>query len=250
MDTGQATGRAAPSSGNIGHMKFIRYFPVAPLLGLLAACGEKEPEVRRAETPASADAPKPAAQPAPPAAADSRPKIAILGDSITAGHGLEPGHSFPDVVQREIDARGLRYHVVNAGVSGDTTSNGLDRLPSVLAMKPEIVLIELGGNDGLRGLPITSTRANLEEMIVTSQKAGAKVVLAGMTLPANYGVDYVRQFEKMYEDLARKHKVKLIPFRLDLIGGSGGMLRDGIHPNKEGQRMLGQHVASELFPLK
>ena len=231
-------------------MTLVRWLPAAALLAVLAGCGEKEPETRRAETPAPATAPPPAAVPAPPPAVDARPKIAMFGDSITAGHGLEPGYSFPDVVQREIDARGLRYHVVNAGVSGDTTASGLDRLPSLLAMKPEIVVIELGGNDGLRGLPITSTRANVEEMIATCQKAGAKVVLAGMTLPANYGVDYVRQFEGIYEDLARKYKVKLIPFRLDQIGGSGGMLRDGIHPNKEGQRRLGQYVARELFPGK
>jgi acyl-CoA thioesterase-1 len=204
--------------------------------------------VRQVEQPRVLQAAAPPAP--PPRVEDPRPKLVVFGDSITAGHGVEPGHAFPDVLQREADARKKNYHVVNAGVSGDTTANGLDRLPSVLALKPEIAVIELGGNDGLRGLPIDSTRANLEEMITRFQQAGAKVVLAGMTLPANYGPDYVQRFEKMYEELAAKHKVQLIPLRLDKIANGDRvalMQGDGIHPNKEGQRRLGAYIAGELF---
>jgi acyl-CoA thioesterase-1 len=224
------------------------------LLAVLLGCGggpePTETKARGGETPGTPARETAPSAPRSPAMEDLRPKLVVLGDSITAGHGVEPGHAFPDYLQREIDAKGRKYHVVNAGISGDTTASGLDRLPSVLALKPDMVLLELGGNDGLRGLPLESTRANLEEMITRLLDAQVKVALAGMTLPANYGADYIHAFEKVYEDLAAKHKLKLILFRLDKVSGSDRaelMQPDGIHPNKEGQRRLGVYVAREMF---
>ena len=137
---------------------------------------------------------------------------------------MDAGHSYPDVLQKDLDRRGLRYRVVNAGISGDTSSDGLDRLDQVMALKPAIVILEFGANDGLRGLPVATTRANLDQIVVGLQKAGAKVVLAGMTLPPNYGPDYIRSFERIYPELAAKYKLALIPFLLEGVGG-----RHGIH---------------------
>src|SRR4051794_31447460 len=120
-------------------------------------------------------------------AVDNRPAIVCFGDSLTAGAGLDPSQSYPEVLQKELDARGYKYRVVNAGVSGDTTQDGLARLALVLAEKPAVVVLEFGANDGLRGQPVATTAANLKQMIEGVQKSGAKVILAGMTLPPNYG---------------------------------------------------------------
>jgi acyl-CoA thioesterase-1 len=185
------------------------------------------------------------------AAADTQPVIAAFGDSLSAGYGAETGKSYPDYLQKLIAARGYRYRVVNAGVSGDTTSDGLVRMTGVLALKPEVVILELGGNDGLRGLPVASTRANLEQMIVASQKAGARVVLAGMTLPRNYGPDYIRSFERVYTDLAKQYKLTLIPFLLQDVAlvTPSLMQRDGIHPTAEGNEKVAATVFRYLGPL-
>ena len=147
-----------------------------------------------------------------PSETDSRPAIIAFGDSLSEGLGVEPGKSFPDQLQRKLDKQGYRYRVVNMGVSGDTSTGGLGRIDYAISMKPEIVILELGGNDGLRGVPVASTKANLERMITAFQSAGASVLLAGMTLPPNYGPDYIRQFESAYRDLAAKYKLPLIPF--------------------------------------
>src|SRR5271170_1469861 len=153
----------------------------------------------------------PAPSPPPPMApvADNRHVLVVFGDSLSAGFGLEAGLSFPDFLQKKLDAEKYPWRVVNQGLSGDTTEGGVSRIDSAIALKPEIVVLELGGNDGLRGLPLETTRENLDTMIVAFQKAGAKVVLAGMTLPPNYGPDYIHQFEKIYPDLAKKYKLTL-----------------------------------------
>ena len=149
-------------------------------------------------------------EPGAPRAEDARPVIAAFGDSLTEGFAVDPSHSYPAVLQRELDARGYGYRVVNMGVSGDTTTDGLARLPTVQALDPEIVILEFGANDGLRGLPVARARANLEQMIVGLRKSGAAVVMAGMTLPPNYGPDYIREFERMYRDLAAKQDRKSV----------------------------------------
>ena len=173
------------------------------------------------------------AKPSPPQ--DSRRVIAAFGDSLTAGFGVEPGHAYPDYLQRLLDEKGYPYRIVNAGVSGDTTAGGLARIREITGLKPEIVLLELGGNDGLRGLPVTQTKANLEEMVVLLQKEGIIVVLAGMTLPRNYGPDYIKAFEQLYRDIATRYKLVLIPFALESVAGEPGLMqRDGIHPTAEG----------------
>lgn len=199
---------------------------------MLSGCGKTE----NREVP-TAPAPTPAARQAAPAPADTRPVILCFGDSLTAGYGVEPSGSYPSLLQASLDAKGYRYRVVNAGISGDTTSGGVSRLADAVAMKPALVLLELGGNDGLRGLPIDVTRANLDEMIRGFQGAGATVVLAGMTLPRNYGPEYIGQFEQLYRDLARQRKLTLIPFLLEpLIAKPGMMQNDGIHPTASGYR--------------
>jgi acyl-CoA thioesterase-1 len=173
--------------------------------------------------------------------------IVCFGDSITAGFGLEPGQAYPELLQKDLDTHGLKYRVVNMGVSGDTTQDGAGRVQLALAEKPAIVLLELGGNDGLRGMPIRVTQSNLEQMIEAFQGSGARVVLAGMTLPPNYGQQYIAQFEKMYEDLAAKYKVKFIPFLLDGVGGHDEfMQRDGLHPNAAGARKVEALVMKSL----
>jgi acyl-CoA thioesterase-1 len=182
---------------------------------------------------------------------DLRPNIVVLGDSIAEGYGVAQGNSFPDALQRRLDRSGFKYHVVNLGVSGDTTTGGLARLSHALSFKPQILVLELGGNDGLRGVPVPQTRANLEQMILRAKKAGAQVLLAGMTLPPNYGVDYIRGFEGMYKDLAAKYKVPLIPFLMSAIreqyeARPGLMQRDGIHPTAAGHELIADTVLQHL----
>ncbi len=206
------------------------------------------------KSPEAANEPAPSqparTDPPPEAPSDPRPVIVAFGDSLSAGFGLDPGYSYPDFLQRELDGQGYHYRVVNAGISGDTTSGGLDRLDSVLAHKPAIVILELGGNDGLRGFPVALTRANLEKMIVGLQAAGAKVVLAGITLPPNYGPDYIRDFENNYRELARQHRLPLIPFLLQGVALVPGMMqRDGIHPTAQGNQKVARAVLKTLAPL-
>lgn len=175
--------------------------------------------------------------------------IVAFGDSLTAGFGADPGSSYPDFLQKDLDRLGLHWRVVNGGVSGDTTTDGVSRLPEVLAYKPRIVILEFGGNDGLRGLPLTTTRANLEQMIEALANAGARVILAGMTLPPNYGPDYIRGFEANYKELAAKYRLTLIPFLLEDVALKPGLMqRDGIHPTAPGYEIVAQTVLRFLKP--
>jgi acyl-CoA thioesterase-1 len=177
--------------------------------------------------------------------------MVVFGDSISAGFGLDTGRSFPDYLQKKLDAEKLPWRVANLGISGDTTDGGVARIDSATSLKPEIVILELGGNDGLRGLPLANTRENLDKMIVAFQKAGARVVLAGMSLPPNYGEPYVQGFEKMFRDLAREHKLTLIPFLMsDIITKDLRYLqRDGIHPTAEGSEIIAGTVLRAVKPL-
>ena len=210
-------------------------------LALACGCGKKE------EAPPAKVAAQVTPPPTTPPRRDPRPAIVCFGDSITAGFGLDTGQSFPDLLQQDIDRRGLQYRVVNMGISGDTTQDGLGRMSMALAEKPAIVLLELGGNDGLRGIPISITEANLGQMIEAFQAAGARVVLAGMTLPPNYGETYIRQFEKVFRDTAAKHKITLIPFLLEGVGGHNDLMqRDGLHPNAEGAKKVEALVVKSL----
>src|SRR5262249_27425291 len=145
-------------------------------------------------------------------ASRQRPIIVCFGDSLTAGHGVPSGETYPDFLQRDLDSRNYTYHVVNKGIDGNTTKDGVDRLKDVLALHPQIVVVEFGGNDGLRGLPISVTRQNLDQIVSSLLKTGTKVVIAGITLPRNYGSDYIQQFNETYAVIARKYNVPLIPF--------------------------------------
>jgi acyl-CoA thioesterase-1 len=212
---------------------------------LFICCSREQPKS------AERDEARPAATPAPaPLTPDLRPVIVAFGDSLTAGLGADPGESYPDFLQKDLDQRGARYRIVNAGISGDTTTDGLERVATVTALKPAIVILEFGGNDGLRGLPVSTTRDNLDQIITALRKAGAKIVLAGMTLPPNYGPDYIHSFEAVYKDLARQYRLPLIPFLLTGVGGNPSLMqRDGIHPTGEGNRIVARNVMETLAPL-
>jgi acyl-CoA thioesterase-1 len=176
--------------------------------------------------------------------------ILAFGNSLTAGHGVPMASSYPSQLQEELDRRGYRYRVINAGISGDTTSGGLSRIDSALESKPRIVILELGANDGLRGVPVRESKENLEKMIIASQKAGATVVLAGMTLPLNYGPDYIRDFELMYRDLSRKYGTVLIPFFLEGVAAKPNLNQDDyIHPTAAGYTIVTQTVLRYIEPL-
>ncbi len=185
-----------------------------------------------------------------PPIADSRPVILAFGDSLTAGHGVQLIASYPSQLQRALDERGYKYRVVNAGISGDTTSGGLSRIDAVLAAHPKIAILELGANDGLRGIPIREAKRNLGQMIAKAQAAGTTVVLAGMTLPLNYGPDYIHDFEAMYADLAKQYKTALIPFFLEGVAAHMDLNQeDGIHPTAKGYTIVAQTVLRYIEPL-
>lgn len=177
---------------------------------------------------------------------DRRPVIVAFGDSLTAGFGADPGQSYPDFLQRELEARGYHYHVINAGVSGNTTKDGLERLKEVLALHPSVAIVAFGGNDGLRGLPISESRNNLDQIIAALRRAHVQVVLGGITLPPNYGADYIAQFNQTYTIEARKYHVPLLPFLLIRVYDvPGSMQEDGIHATSQGNHQ----VALNLLPL-
>ncbi len=176
----------------------------------------------------------------------------FFGDSLTAGYGLDPDEAFPALVQRKLEARGGGWRVVNAGLSGETTAGGLRRLDWILRQKVDIFVIELGGNDGLRGIPPETSRANLTAMIkrIRARYPDVKVVLAGMQMPTNMGPDYTRQFAAMYPAITEETKVVLIPFLLEGVGGIPELnLPDGIHPTAKGHQIVAETVWRTLQPL-
>ena len=182
-------------------------------------------------------------------AADS-PVIIILGDSISAAYNMETGQSWPSLLQERLSNNGYSHRVFNSSITGDTTQGGLSRLPRLLEKHhPALVIIELGGNDGLRGIPIDITRANLSTMIESSQAAGATVLLAEMRIPPNYGMTYTEQFNGSYGLLKEKYDVLLIPFLLEHVALKPGLMQaDGIHPNAEAQPVLLDTVWAALEP--
>ena len=213
---------------------------------VLGACGSA-PGPTPEPAPGAAREATPPAQPS--AAPDDRLVIVAFGDSLTAGFGADPGKSYPDFLQQELDRRGLRYRVVNGGISGETTTDALERLKTVTALKPAVAIVEFGGNDGLRGLPVSTTRSNLDQIVAGLKDSGAQVLLAGMTLPPNYGPDYIAAFQHVYSDLAAKDKVALIPFLLEGVAGTSRMQRDGLHPTADGNRLVAATVMRYLQPL-
>jgi acyl-CoA thioesterase-1 len=185
-----------------------------------------------------------------PTELDTRPLLVCFGDSLTAGYGTDPGQAFPDVLQQLLDTQGYHYRVLNSGISGNTTKDGIERINRVLAKHPQIVVVEFGGNDGLRGLPIEQTEANLSDIIDRLQKSGATVALAGITLPPDYGKDYIAKFTAMYTALAKKYHVRLLPFLLqDVYGVPGDMQDDATHATAKGNKQVALNVEGLIKPL-
>ena len=176
--------------------------------------------------------------------------ILVVGDSLSAGFGIAMEDSWVSLLESRLHEKGYGYRVVNASISGDTTGGGLARLPRALSVhEPELVLIELGGNDGLRGTPIPVIRENLAGMIQLSRESGAKVILAGIQIPPNYGATYTEAFAKVYPDLATEYDVPLITFILDGVALNPDLMQaDGIHPNADGQPRLLDNVWQVLEP--
>jgi acyl-CoA thioesterase I len=177
--------------------------------------------------------------------------IVVLGDSLSAGYGISVQEGWVNLLAQRLASEGYGYKVVNASVSGETTQGGVARLPRVLELhKPEIVIIELGGNDGLRGLPLASSRENLQRAITTARNANARVLLVGMMIPPNYGQRYSQEFRDMYTGLASKNSVALVPFLLDEVALKSDLMQeDGIHPNARGQPRMLENLWPKLKPL-
>ena len=185
-----------------------------------------------------------------PLLAADRPTIICYGDSITAGYGLQPGQSFPDALQRDLDQRGYKFKVENRGTSGATTKDAAAHVQAIIQEHPSVVIVEFGGNDGLRGLPPDQTRNNLDTVLTALRTARIKVLLAGITLPPNYGPDYIKSFNKVFSELAAKHRVTLIPMIYkDLINVPGTIQQDGIHPTAKGSEIIARTILPKLTPL-
>jgi acyl-CoA thioesterase-1 len=186
-----------------------------------------------------------------PASAADKPVILVLGDSLSAGYGIPVEQGWVARLQQRLDAEGYGYTVVNASVSGETTTGGLERLPRALAKhRPAVVIIELGGNDGLRGLPVAELRTNLEALVDTSRKAGAEALLAAIRMPPNYGPQYTGKFYAVYETLAREKRVPWVPFFLEGVALREDLFQDdGVHPALEAQPILLDNVWPVLEPL-
>jgi acyl-CoA thioesterase-1 len=217
----------------------------------LAACSRER--ANPSEPPAVAPAPPTAssAPAAPRPANDSRPKVVVLGDSLTAGLGLAQSEAYPALVEEKLRGAGYDWDVINAGVSGDTSAAGLARAdwafdePNV-----RILILELGANDGLRGLPVDEMKKNLAMIIERAQARHIAVLLAGMEAPPNFGPDYTVSFRQAYRDLAKQYHVTLLPFLLDKVAGNAGLNQgDGIHPNVEGARIVADTVWTVLKPM-
>ncbi|WP_374439691.1 arylesterase [Pseudomonas panipatensis] len=177
--------------------------------------------------------------------------LLVVGDSISAGLGLDTSQGWVSLLEQRLKAQGTSYKVVNASISGDTSAGGLARLPALLSgEKPQVVVIELGGNDGLRGLPLLQMQQNLTAMVSASQQAGAKVLLLGMRLPPNYGERYNQAFSQVFQHVAEVNKVALVPFFLDGVGGVANMMQpDGIHPASVAQPRLLDNMWPQLEPM-
>ncbi|WP_372755018.1 arylesterase [Mariniflexile sp.] len=179
--------------------------------------------------------------------------IVFFGDSLTAGYGLEDmNDAFPGIIQAKIDSLNLDYSIVNSGVSGETTSGGRNRIDWVLSEKPTIFILELGANDGLRGVPLKQSKENLQAIIdaVRNKYPSTKIILAGMQIPPNMGQDYTTEFKNIFPELAKKNDLQLIPFLLENVGGVAELNQaDGIHPTKEGHKLLAKNVWEVLEPM-
>jgi acyl-CoA thioesterase-1 len=178
--------------------------------------------------------------------------ILFFGDSLTAGMGLDPNEAFPAKIEERLDSLGLNYSVINAGLSGETTASGKNRIEWVLNQEVDIFVLELGANDGLRGIPPEETRKNLQEIINTVREKNpeTRIILAGMQIPPNMGPEYTTEFKKIFPELAEKNNLELIPFLLEDVAGNPELNQeDGIHPTEEGHRIVAENVWETLEPI-
>lgn len=221
-----------------------RYIPLLlPLVLALAACSSDTPAPTRPDAQPGQTKPTPA---------DARKKIVFFGNSLTAAYNLAPEQGFPALIQHKIDSLGLPYECVNAGLSGETTADGKNRVDWVLQQPIDVFVLELGGNDALRGLPVEASRNNLKAILdkVRARYPDCRIVIAGMLAPPNLGDDYTRAFQKMYPDLAREYKALLVPFLLENVAAISRLnLEDGIHPNEMGHKIVAQNVWKILKPI-
>ena len=221
----------------------MRTLVVLGLLAFIAACGS-EPTSQATTSVAVA------AKPAGPAAATAKPRVVFLGDSLTAGLGLPSDQSYPSLIGKKLEAKGYDFEIVNAGVSGDTSAGGLRRLDWSLEGDVRALVLALGANDGLRGLPTVEMKKNLAAVIERARSRNIPVVLAGMEAPPNFGPDYTREFRQVYTDLAREHDVRFVPFMLLGVAGIPALNQgDGIHPNARGAEMVADLIWAELEPV-
>jgi acyl-CoA thioesterase-1 len=228
-------------------IRTINYYMLKILLisgftGMLAFAGCQD-------KPAAKDTPNPAAskttEATAPAATDSAKHIVFFGNSLTAGYGLDPSEAFPAVIQEKIDSLKLPYKVVNAGLSGETTAGGKGRIDWLLQQPLDVFVLELGGNDGLRGIPVSETGKNLQDIIdrVKARYPQAKILLAGMQVPPNMGSKYAGEFRSVFRSLADKNKIPLVPFLLEGVGGIPELNQpDGIHPTARGHQIVANNV--------
>ncbi|MBI4885463.1 MAG: arylesterase [Acidobacteria bacterium] len=213
------------------------------LLPVAAACTQVEAPRRDPVHPL-------AQQAAGPAAGQARPRIVFLGDSLTAGLGLAREQAVPSLIQARLDAEGYRYDVINAGVSGDTSAGGLRRFDWSLDGDVDVLVVELGANDGLRGLPVAQMKQNLDTIITEAKRRGITVILTGMEAPPNYGPAYTSEFRRAFRDLADARDVIFVPFFLDGVAGNPALNNaDGIHPNAAGARIVERTIWRALEPV-
>jgi acyl-CoA thioesterase I len=220
---------------------------LATLLLAVAGCGSGKDAGGAAPAAPVAAA---AAATSAPGKLESRPRIVALGDSLTAGLGLAPDAAYPALLQQRLDREGLHYEVVNAGVSGDTSAGGLSRLDWALEGDVRVLIVALGGNDALRGLPVKELRRNLSAIIERARSRNIAVLVAGMEAPPNFGEAYISEFHKAYQELATEYNVALAPFLLDGVAGIESLnQRDGIHPTAEGARIIADNLWRVLRPM-
>ncbi len=234
-------------------MKYVRSAPSVLILATLAALLAAARLPLRAVNAASASVRKAELAAAPARHGDensSRPLLVCFGDSLTAGAGVAPDEAYPAYLQQRLDGDGYNYRVVNEGVSGNTTKDGVNRLAAVLARHPQVVVVEFGGNDGLRGLPTAQAQRNLDLIVGRLKASGAKVAMAGITLPPQYGGEYIRSFNAMFPNVATKNHVPLLPFVLqDVYGVPGDIQEDGIHATAQGNRQVAVNIEHLVQPL-
>ena len=224
---------------------FYIYFTFL-ILSIFVSCGDKPKDTKNEEQSQNTE------NTTEPKKTDGSNTILVFGDSLTAGYGLDPNDAFSAVLQSKLDSLGYDYNVVNAGLSGETTASGKNRIGWVLKQNVDIFILELGANDGLRGIPLDETRTNLQAIIdtVRNKDPETKIVLAGMQIPPNMGQEYTTDFKQIFPDLATKNDVFLIPFLLKNVAGIPSLNQaDGIHPTVEGHKIVAKNVWEVITPL-